>query len=69
VRHAELVPGDEDGVARAEARIAARLHGSGDVDAADEGKSLENPGRPGGRQRVLVVDARIGGPDHDVAFG
>ncbi len=64
----EVVAGDEHAFARGKASVGGRRDGARHVDASDEGKTSHDFSRPGRRQRVLVVDARVGGLDRDGAL-
>src|SRR4029450_2527270 len=66
--YAQLVAMDERRVARTESGIGARLNSARDVDAGDQRKVPDDPVGARCGERVLVVDAGIGGLDDHIAW-
>ena len=64
---AQTEAGDHHRVALGMAGVVAGMHDSGHVDSADHREPPHDLARPGGGQRVLVVDARPRGSDDDLA--
>jgi hypothetical protein len=67
VRDADIEARREHRVARLEARIGAFDDDAREVDPADARKAADDLSRAGGRQCVLVVDARAMDLDRDLA--
>src|SRR3546814_16090325 len=47
--------------------LRRRDHVAGDVDAADQRESTQDPALAGAGQRVLEIDGRVRASDHDLA--
>src|SRR3546814_19555875 len=59
--------GYQNRVAFAELRVRRRDHVAGDVDAADQRESTQDPALAGACQRVLEIDGRVSASDHELA--
>ena len=67
MRDPEIIARHDHGIAFLKARVLRAAHMPRDINARDTREAADDPALARGRQRVLIIDRRIGGLDHHLA--